>query len=206
MTILVILTIAGTIRTNAQGFDAQQLLLDVEKLGQLKQILQDLKNGYQVLQSGYSAIRDIAKNSFDLHKSYLDGLLAVSPTVQGYERIAVIADMQVRLIQSYQSAWNRFQYDKNLQPVELAALSQLYTQVLKASADDLDDLTDGITAGTIRASDAERLQGIDLIYHRAQTKLSLIQRVNNETSLLSLQRAGEATDISVLRQWFGITP
>src|SRR5579863_2568221 len=77
---------AGTLR--AQSFEIQQLVLDIEKLTQLKDILKDLKEGYQVLDKGYSAIRDIAQGNFNLHKAFLDALLTVSPTVKNYARVA----------------------------------------------------------------------------------------------------------------------
>ena len=66
----------------AQSYEAQQLLLDVQKLSQLKQMLADLKKGYEVLYEGYTNIKNISKGSFDLHQAFLDGLLEVSPAVK----------------------------------------------------------------------------------------------------------------------------
>ena len=53
--------------SNAQTQEAQQLLLNWEKLAQFKQMLEDMKTGYQVLYKGYSAIRDISQGNFSLH-------------------------------------------------------------------------------------------------------------------------------------------
>ncbi|GGB20113.1 TerB family tellurite resistance protein [Puia dinghuensis] len=202
LTMIFALVLMSGIR--AQGFYAQQLLLDVEKLGELKQILQDLKEGYQVLQSGYSTIRDVARGSFNLHKAFLDGLLAVSPTVLSYERIAEIADLQVKIVQRYQAAWSRFRQDGNLRPDELALLGQVYDGVIAGCLDDLNDLVLLVTADVLRASDAERMQEIDAIYYRVRAKFSFVDRVSNQTALLSLQRAGEMGDVSILKQLFGL--
>ena len=202
MTMIFALVLAGGIR--AQGFYAQQLLLDAEKLGELKHILQDLKEGYQVLQAGYSAIRDIARGNFNLHKAFLDGLLAVSPAVQSYERIAEIADLQVKMVERYQAAWSRFRRDANLRPEELALLGQVYDGVIAGCLDDLNDLVLLVTAGALRASDAERMQEIDAIYYRVRAKFSFVDRVSNQTALLSLQRGTELDDVSVLKQLFGL--
>jgi hypothetical protein len=204
--VFVVLLSVGAVGGRAQAFDAEQLVLDVEKLGQLKQILQDLKDGYQVLQSGYSAIRDIAQGSFHLHKTFLDGLLAVSPAVRGYERVAAIVNMQGQLVQRCQAAWGQFRQDGRLLPGELTLLGQVYGAVLAGCAEDLDHLVTVLTDGLIRASDAERLQEIDTIYYRVRAKLALVNQVSNETALLSLQRGGETGDTQTLRWLFGVTP
>lgn len=196
----------GSPRVHAQAFDIEQLLLDVQKLTELKQILQDLKDGYRSLEARYTAIRDLAKGSFTLHKLYLDGLLAVSLAVRQDPRVAGIIDMQVRILQRYQSVWPALQQDKNLQPAELAALDALYTGILAASGNDLDDLNTSLTDGRLRSSDADRLDLMDAISHRMRAKLALIDQVSNQAALLAAQRAAEARDVTVLRQWFGLTP
>lgn len=193
-------------RGQAQVYETEQLLLDVQKLGQLKQILQDLKDGYQVLDKGYSAIRDIARGNFNLHKAFLDGLLVASPTVKSYQRVADIASLQASLVQKYQRAWSRFRRDGFLRPEELALLGQVYSGLLAGSLQDLSDLVGIVTDGTMRASDAERLQQMDAIYERMLGKVVFLDRVNNTTALLSLQRQGDAGDAAVLKQLYGIIP
>jgi len=44
----------------SQTQEAQQLLLDWEKLTQFKKILKDMKEGYQIIHKGYTTIRDIS--------------------------------------------------------------------------------------------------------------------------------------------------
>lgn len=205
-TILIFVFATGLPRVHAQAFDAEQLLLDVQKLTELKQMLKDLKDGYQQLKARYTSIRDIAKGSFTIHKLYLDGLLAVSLAVQHDPGVAAIGDIQLRILQRYQSSWPGLQQDKNLQPAELAAIEALYTGILAACDNDLDDLNTTLTAGTVRASDADRLDRIATINHRMQANLALIDQVGNQAALLAAQRAAEARDVSVLRQWFGLTP
>ena len=78
----------------AQSQEAQQLLLNVEKLSQLKNILSDMKKGYQVISGGYNAIKDISQGNFSLHGIFLDGLMLVSPEVKKYRRVADIISYQ----------------------------------------------------------------------------------------------------------------
>src|ERR1700712_1618677 len=76
--------------TRAQVQEMQQLLLDIEKLTQMKSILSDMKTGYQIYQQGYGSISSLSKGNFDLRSVYLNGLMAVSPGVRNYGRVAEI--------------------------------------------------------------------------------------------------------------------
>jgi hypothetical protein len=201
---LMAVLMAGAVR--AQSFDVEQLLLDVEKLSQLKQILQDLRDGYQVLDAGYSAIRDIAQGSFNLHKAFLDGLLAVSPAVRSYPRIADIANLQINMVNRYQTAWSWFRQKSGFRPEEITLIGQVYSQLLAASLQDLSDLTNLLTDGTMRASDAERMREIDKIYAGMVEKAAFLDRVSNSGALLALQQQSLLDEDQTLRQLYGIKP
>jgi hypothetical protein len=66
--LLIILLLISKIAI-AQSDEAKQLLLNVEKLAQFKSILKNMKDGYQLLHKGYTAIKDISEN-FSLHKTF----------------------------------------------------------------------------------------------------------------------------------------
>ncbi len=102
--ILFVSVIASTATVSAQSYEAEQLLLDWTKLAQMKGILKDMKEGYEVVAKGYSTIRDISKGSFNLHEAFLDGLWLVSPTVRNYWKIPQIINNQLQLIKEYKSA------------------------------------------------------------------------------------------------------
>jgi hypothetical protein len=92
----------------AQSTEIQQLLLNVEKLAQLKKILSNMKKGYEIVSTGYNTIKDISKGNFNIHQTFLDGLMQVSPTVKKYKRIAEIITCQTQLVKEYKSAFRRF--------------------------------------------------------------------------------------------------
>jgi hypothetical protein len=189
-----------------QSFELQQLILDIQKLSQLKAILKDLRDGYTVLDAGYSAIRDISKGNFNLHKAYLDGLLAVSPAVKNYKRVADIIAMQVSLVERYKQAWGLFKQDSHFRPDELSLLSTVYGNLLAASVKDLTTLAGIVTDGAIRASDAERLKQIDEVYSGMVQRSAFIDEVNGSTEMLSIQRATDANDLDITKKLYGITP
>lgn len=76
--------ILPTSQASAQADEIAQLVLNIEKLSQFKQILSDMKKGYQILNGGYNTVKNIAEGNFSLHKAFLDGLMEVSPTVRNY--------------------------------------------------------------------------------------------------------------------------
>jgi hypothetical protein len=205
---LILLVFAVNVRNTkvfSQQAEAEQLLLNVEKLAQFKQILVDMKKGYQILNSGYNAIKDVSAGNFSLHKTFLDGLLQVSPTVRNYKRIAEIINFQVLLLKEYKHAYNTFKKDKNFSAQEISYLGTVYNRLFKQSLSNLDELATIITANQLRMSDDERLQAIDNIFNDMQDKLTFLRHFNNNTAVLQLQRAKEKNDAVTMGNIYGVT-
>ena len=188
----------------AQKDEIAQLLLNVEKLAQFKQILSDMKKGYQILNGGYNTIKDLSEGNFSLHKTFLDALMEVSPTVKNYKRVADIINYQVILVKEYKSSFNRFKRDNNFNQQELAYLGRVYENLFKQSLNNLDDLVTIITANKLRMSDDERLKAIDKIFDDMQDKLLFLRHFNNNTTVLAVQRAKERNDANTMRLVYGI--
>lgn len=179
----------------AQSEEAQQLLLNVEKLAQFTKILADMKKAYDILYKGYTAIKDISSGSFNLHKTFLDALLEVSPGVRKYKRIADIVSYQLRIVKLAKAAYNEFNSKGQFTAEEIRYLSQVYDGLTKSSLQNLDELAMVITAGKLRMSDDERLQAIDRIYASIEDQYSFLQEFNNQTTVLSMQRKSELAEI-----------
>ena len=186
-----------------QSQEAQQLLLNWEKLAQFKQILKDLKDGYQILHKGYTTIRDISSGNFNLHKNFLDALEQVSPAVKKYRKIAEIFNYQIAIIKKYKGAFNQFKEDKTFTGSEIDYISKVYSNLLNECTKNLDELAMVITAGKLRMSDDERMQAIDKIYASMEDQFSFLQDFNSSTSYLSLQRKGEQAEIEMSRKIHG---
>lgn len=190
---------------SAQSFEVQQLLLNVEKLAQFKQILSDLKKGYEIVSKGYTTIKDLSQGNFSLHKTFLDGLLTVSPTVRKYKRIADIINNQLLLVKEYKNAFNRFRQDKNFNPQEIEYLGKVYVNLFQQSLNDLDELLVIITDNKLRMSDDERLEAIDRVFRNMQDKLLFLRHFNNNTTILALQRAKDKNDVETIGTLYGLT-
>ncbi|RZM24471.1 MAG: TerB family tellurite resistance protein [Pedobacter sp.] len=193
-------------RATAQVQELKQLALNIEKLAQFRAILKDMKEGYEILTKGYNMVEDLTKGNFDLHKTFLDALLQVSPAVRNYKRVGDIIDYQVQIIQHSGRHRNKLQASGLFAAGELLYFSGVYEKIFEESLRNLEELTDVLAAGKMRMSDEERLAAIDRIYMDMQDKMLFVRDFNSETSVLAVQRAKEARDVEAIRFLTGSNP
>jgi hypothetical protein len=204
--VCVLLLVGFGSRVSAQSTEVQQLLLNVEKLSQFKNILRDMKTGYQIISTGYNAVLDISKGNFSLHETFLDGLMAVSPEVRKYHKIAGIVAAQETILSEYKSAFSRFKSSDRFNVKEVDYLASVYGQLNKQSLKNLESLLMVITAGQLRMSDDERLSAIDKIYSDMQEKLLFLRHFNAQGMGITRQRGLEQRDISGMQELFNVHP
>lgn len=202
---VVLLLCSMAFQTKAQSDEAQQLLLNVEKLAQFKKILKNIYDGYKIIFKGYTAVKDISQGNFNLHKRFLDGLLQVNPAVKKYKRIADIISYQLRIAKEYKLALNRFKTEKQFSPEEIDYLGKVYSNLFNESLKSLDELSLIITAGKLRMSDDERLQAIDRICTAVEGQYSFLKNFSSSTLMLSMQRKAERAEIEMGKRLYGIT-
>jgi hypothetical protein len=189
---------------SAQSAEVQQLVLNVEKLVQFKQILSDMKKGYTIVSNGYGAIKDISEGNFSLHRTFLDGLMAVNPELRKYRKVADIITYQARILSEYKEAFNRFRNGGHFSSQEITYLGKVYGNLFDRSLENLDELAMVLTANELRMSDDERLQAIDRIYDDMQQKLSFLRRFNKKTASLDQSRKQQQTDNANLKKIQGL--
>lgn len=194
----------SSVRAKAQVQELAQLALDIEKLAQFKQILSDLKKGYEILSGGYNTIKNISEGNFNLHKVFLDGLLKVSPAVKNYKRVVDIVNYQVLLVKEYKAAYQNFKSAGMFNPDEIDYMGRVYSRLFDASLKNLDDLLTVITASKLRMNDEERLSAIDKIFLDMEDKLTFLRYFNNSTAVLSLQRAREQKEVDNMKRYEGM--
>jgi hypothetical protein len=188
----------------AQSEEIQQLLLNIQKLAQLKKILSNMKTGYQVVSGGYNSIKDISKGNFNLHQTFLDGMMQVSPAVRKYKRIGEIISMQSQLVKEYKSAFRRFETSNLFNANEIMYMKNVYGNLFSKSLQNLEELSMIVTAGKLRMSDDERLNAIDRIFNDATDKLVFLRTFNKENNVLAIQRGREKVDTEVSKKLNGL--
>lgn len=203
--VLVPLFICGlfSLKACAQVQELEQLSLDIEKLAQFKQILSDMKQGYDIINNGYGTIKSISKGTFDLHNGYLTGLLGVSPAVRNYSRVADIISCETTILSEYKSAYRSFQGSGRFSPEELTYMGAVYKNLFNESLDNLSELTTVLTEGRLRMSDDERMENIDRIDRDMQDKLSFLRFFNRQAAALQAQRQREREEDQQMQQLYG---
>ncbi len=202
--LLILLTLVIHSACFSQSQETKQLLLNVEKLAQLKLMLSHMKTGYQILEKGYTSIKNISQGNFNLHRDFLDGLLQVSPAVKQYSKVADIIRVQLKLVKESKAALAEFRGSKQFTITEIEYLGNVYANLLKECLKTLDELAMVVTAGKLRMSDDERLQAIDKIYDEVMEQYTFLNEFNNGTAVLSLQREKEKMDIDLMRKVHGL--
>jgi hypothetical protein len=203
MLMLLMINVAAS-RVGAQDQEIEQLLLNVQKLAQLKQILADMKTGYEIVSKGYTAIRDISKGNFNLHQLFLKSLFEVSPVVKNFKKVADIGSYQIQIAREYKLAFTRFKESNLFSVDEINYIGNVYSSLFNQSLKNLDQLITIITASRLRMSDDERLSAIDDVDLEMQDKLSFLRAFNNRTSILGLQRARQQADVNAMKVIHGI--
>jgi hypothetical protein len=193
-----------TLSGRSQSYDVEQLLLDYQKLTQLKNILNELKTGYSILSTGYENIRSISASSFNLHNTFLSALLAVNPAVAHYKKVQDIIGIQSSITSEYQSAFNRFKQDKNFTAGEISYLGTVYNNLFSRSLADINNLTKVLTPDTLRMSDDERLHAVDGIYETSQNELLFLRSFNSSTTMLAIDRATAQNDVATALKLYGL--
>ena len=189
---------------NAQSVEVQQLLLNVEKLSQLKKILDNMYQGYRIVSKGYGVIKDISEGSFNLHQVFLDGLLQVSPAVKKYAKIPEIIRNQTMLVKEYKMALKNFTRTNLFDAEEMKYLKIIYSNLLGKSLQNLSDLAMVLTAGNLRMSEEDRLKAIDKIGEEMGDKLNFLRVFNKENNMLAVQRGREKIDVTLSRKQSGL--
>ena len=200
------LMVGWAAKSPGQSQEVKQLLLDIEKLAQLKNILSDLKEGYEILYSGYSAIKNISEGNYNLHDLFLSSLMEVSPAVRKYQRIRDIISNQLSLISESKKAVSQFGSSGLFSAGELDYFQNVYKQLSAQSVQNLESLLAIVTSGQLRMSDDERLKAIDAIYQSGADQLVFLRHFNNQAKILELQRDREQNEVSVLNQLYNVNP
>lgn len=204
--IVLLLTLTAPAPSRAQTQEVTQLILNLEKLRELRKILKELKKGYDILFEGYTRIRDISRGNFKLHQAFLDGLLQVSPAVKNYGRIKDIVQMQLAIVKECGQAREQLSASGAFNAKELDYLSKVYSELAGGSLKNLDALLDVVTAKKLRASDDERLSRIDAIYEELSEQLVFLRHLNSNNSVLAAQRKQDKASLETVKKIYDVTP
>ena len=202
--ILAFASLFSVCSVKGQSSEVIQLTLNVEKLAQFRSILKQMKQGYDILNSGYRTVRDLSHGNFTLHRTFLDGLLRVSPAVRRYRKIGEIIKMQVRVVEQCKAGYKGFRVSQLFNPQELQYISVIHDRILRLSLGNLNELLLVLSEQALEMSDDERLSRIDAIHRQMEEKLHFLSHFNTEASILHLQRKKEMNNSHSMEKIQGI--
>jgi hypothetical protein len=182
----------------------EQLALDAQKLASIKSTLQDMYRGYEDLQNGYTRIRDLAKDNFNLHEAFLDALWVLSPAVRGDPRLAEIVNTEYRIVAAYQAATTSIGSNPVWTAQELSYITGTFSALLSRSMQVVEELTMVSTDNELRMSDAQRLQSLDRMDSEIKEELTFMERFDNELAIEAARRNQESNDINTLKSLYGL--
>jgi hypothetical protein len=204
LTLAFTMAFGGAMQAQDIADDAEQLVLDIEKLSQLKQILSDMYKAYEILHNGYEDVKNLSKGTFNLHKVFLDALLAVNPSVANYFKVVDIVNKEEAMVKEYQAANSYLRATKQFNSTELGYFLTMYDNLITGSLNNVAELTMVLTAGSLRMSDAERLAAIDRIDKDITGQLSFMHGFDNDAAMQAMQRAKAQGDIGSVQALYGI--
>lgn len=182
----------------------EQLALDVQKLSSLKATLQDMYQGYETLKEGYTRIRDIARDNFNLHETFLDAMWVLSPAVSGDPRLTAILNTEYRIVTEYRTAMTRIASTAVFSPEEVTYITSLLSGVLQKSTEAIEELTMVSTDNMLRMTDDQRLAALDRIDTETWEELGILEQVDNTVAMEAARRKKEGNDIQTLKALYGL--
>jgi hypothetical protein len=154
-----------------------------------------IEKGYKIAQEGLTAIGEIKNGEFNLHSIFFSSLSTVNPEIKRYSKVAIIISDEIFIVQNFK----KILAIKNVTPSEMSWLQTIYSNMLNASTNSLNELIDVISDNTYQMTDDERIKRIDKVYGAMEEKVVLTKQITGDVSVLSGQRLAEENDIESLQ-------
>ncbi|GGA92939.1 hypothetical protein GCM10011511_15440 [Puia dinghuensis] len=172
----------------------------IEQLGKLEVYLQELKQGYSIVQKGLTTIGDIKKGDFDLHSLFFNSLKDVNPSIKNWSKVADILAMQVQLVFGCQSSLQQAASSGNFSSTDLQYLDAVFGNLKTLTEKDIDELTSLLSDGDRQMTDDDRMARIDRLYKEVSDKYSFLRTFSSRVMTESNQRSQQRTNLQDLKK------
>ncbi|MBE9663004.1 conjugal transfer protein TraI [Mucilaginibacter myungsuensis] len=204
-------------KANAQFVVAEVIKLTVKKVIKaidLKvQRMQNktiwLQNAQKVLENELSKVKltEISgwtEEQKQLYSGYYTELWKIKSTIAYYQRIKDVTLKQAALVGQYKRAWGLFQKDNHFRPEEINYMQKVYSGILDASVQNLDQILMVINSFKTQMSDANRLELINHASDQLDINYNDLQQFNNQNIRICLQRSRDLADTKSIKELYGI--
>lgn len=168
-----------------------------------------LQNAQKTLENILSKLklREIAEwteKQKEQYRKYYEELSKVKAMITYYQRIREVAQKQVAMVAEYNRAWALIRSDENFTAQELTYMEKVYSGILQASIQNIDQITLIIESFALQMSDAKRLQLINDAADKIDGTYDDLRRFNQQNMILSLQRAKTAHEVAAVKKLYGL--
>jgi len=163
-----------------------------------------VQKGYSIARNGLNTISNIKDGQFNLHNNFFNSFKSVNPSVRNYNKVADIADLQIKIVQEYNRTFKKIQETGAFNQAEINYIKRVYNRLLTDCAASIDELSTVTSANKLEMKDDERLKRIDVLYQDMQDRYTFLQSFGNETILLASARMKERNDVQTSRSLNGI--
>ncbi|AGA80306.1 hypothetical protein [Echinicola vietnamensis] len=142
-----------------------------------------LQNAQKVLENAMTkleleGIGNWSEKQREQYGGLFDELWKVKQVLSQFQRVRDIAQKQAAIVGEYQKAWKVLSRSTLLTTSERDAMAAAYTNILEQSVQNLQHLTDVLTAYSIQMGDAERLEIIYRTDKKVQENLNELRSFN----------------------------
>ena len=167
----------------------------LQQIAALKVYIDYAEKGYTIANEGLQTIHSIKTGDFNLHNTFFNSLKQVNPAIKDWSRIADIVELQLKIVKQVKGITSAVKVDGELTNEELNYCQSVFSRLLDACLQNVEELVESITAGSLKMTDDARMKRIEGIWVDMQEKYGFVGSFGEEMKMLSVQRKNEATQI-----------
>lgn len=153
----------------------------------LQQAQQKLEN--VLTESQLTEIANWSQRQRELYGNYYESLWKVKSMISQFQKVKAISASQRELLRAYQKSWDLVVRGNLFSPQELLLLERRYGDVLRQSAQNIQELTQVLRSYGLQLSDGERLEQIMDLEHRMNRNFRSLTQLNLQVESLHAQRS-----------------
>ncbi|WP_289031699.1 conjugal transfer protein TraI [uncultured Algoriphagus sp.] len=153
----------------------------------LQQAQQKLEN--VLTESQLAEIASWSQKQRDLYGDYYESLWKVKSLITQFQKVKAISASQAELLRAYQKSWNLIVEGGMFSPQEILLIERRYGEILRQSAQNIQELTQVLRSYALQVSDGERLEQIMDLEQRMHGNFRTLTQLNLQLESLSSQRS-----------------
>lgn len=176
----------------------------IEQIAQLKIYLELTEKGYKIAKEGLTAIGDLKRGEFKLHKNYFDSLKVVNPKIASLPKIKWIGAYNGEVRNVCSTCLSKNGLSDYLSGDELAYLRAVFDRLDSECNKIVGMLKEVTSDGNLAMTDDERIKRIEALYQQTLFNLTFSKAFCSESAALAAARMKEKEDVFTGRALRGI--